>query len=150
MLYFSKHETISHSFWRKHSLAFIRSIAVITILHTVNPRYKGLVKGRQVRVSVIPVVRYNRVNRDSWKYITGYTANTRNKYRNTQCDYIKIFILGFFFVLNIFITTKPSYYVNISKNSQLHIARFCSLCTKSIISTFVLSRVYCTTSTVYR
>jgi hypothetical protein len=33
-------------------------------------------------------------------------SNTWNKHRNTQRDYIKAFILGSLFILNIFLTTK--------------------------------------------
>jgi hypothetical protein len=43
----------------------------------------------------------------SRKYTTEYIANTY-KYRNTQCDYIQVFILGFFFISNGFQTIKPS------------------------------------------
>jgi hypothetical protein len=51
---------------------------------------------------------YNRVKGYSRKYTIGYIANTRNKHINTQYDYIKVFILGLFFVLNSFLTTKSS------------------------------------------
>jgi hypothetical protein len=47
-------------------------------------------------VYVAADVRYNRVKGYSRKYIIGYIANTRNKHRNTKCDYIKMFILFFF------------------------------------------------------
>jgi hypothetical protein len=57
--------------------------------------------------SVIADVRYNRVKGYSRKYTAGYIANTCNKHRNTQCDYIKVFILGLFFILNTFLTTEP-------------------------------------------
>jgi hypothetical protein len=45
-------------------------------------------------------VRYNRVRGYSRKYTIRYIPRTRNKHRNTQCDYIKIFILGFIFISN--------------------------------------------------
>jgi hypothetical protein len=56
----------------------------------------GLIGGD--KVSVIADVRYNRVRRYSRKYTIGYTANTNKKHRNTQCDYMHFFILGFFFI----------------------------------------------------
>jgi hypothetical protein len=43
----------------------------------------------------------------SEKYAIRYIVNARNKHRNIQCDYIKDFMLGFFF-FNSFLTIKPS------------------------------------------
>jgi hypothetical protein len=68
---------------------------------------------------------YNRVKGYSRKYTIGYIDNTRNKHKNTPCDYMKVFIFGFFCILNSFLTTEPSYCLNISKHSQLYTARFC-------------------------
>jgi hypothetical protein len=70
------------------------------------------------RVSVIADVRYNREKGYSRKYTTGYLANTRNKYRNTQCDYIKGFILFFYFKQ--FSNYQTFLVPKISKNSQLY------------------------------
>jgi hypothetical protein len=61
------------------------------------------------RVSATADVRCNRVKGDSQKYIihVGYIANTRKENRNTKFDYIKVSILGLFFILSSFLTTKP-------------------------------------------
>jgi hypothetical protein len=48
-------------------------------------------------MSVITDVRCNRAKGYSRKYTIGYTANTRNKHRNTHCDYIKDFMFLLFF-----------------------------------------------------
>jgi hypothetical protein len=52
--------------------------------------------------SVLAYVRYNRRHRYLWKYTTGHITNTRNKHINTKCDQ-----MGFLFILNSFLTTKP-------------------------------------------
>jgi hypothetical protein len=65
------------------------------------------------RVPIIADVLYNRVKGYSRSYMIGCTGNTRNKHRNTQCDYIKVFTLGFFRILNSFLTIKPSQCLNI-------------------------------------
>jgi hypothetical protein len=79
----------------------------------------------------------------SRKYTIEYIANSRNKYWNTKCVYMKVFILGFFFVLNSFLTIKPSQWLNTSKNSQLYTAKFYPLCRKYVLSWSVITRVYC-------
>jgi hypothetical protein len=43
---------------------------------------------------VISDVRYNRVKVYSQKHTIGYITNTHSKHRNTQCDYIKVFIFA--------------------------------------------------------
>jgi hypothetical protein len=53
-------------------------------------------------MSFIADVRCDRVKGYSWKYTTGYIANTRNKHRNTQYDHKEVFISGFFFIVNRF------------------------------------------------
>jgi hypothetical protein len=35
----------------------------------------------------------------SEKYTIGYIVNAHNKHTNTQCDYIKDYMLGFFFLI---------------------------------------------------
>jgi hypothetical protein len=57
-------------------------------------------------VSIIANVHHNSVKRYSWNNTIGYMASTHSKHRNTQYDFIKDFILGFFFILNSFLTTK--------------------------------------------
>jgi hypothetical protein len=57
-----------------------------------DPCYNGLMG---LGGGVISDERYNRVNGYSRKY-TGYIANTRNKHRNSKCDYITVSILEFF------------------------------------------------------
>jgi hypothetical protein len=64
----------------------------------------GLMVGETM--SVITDVRYNQVKGYSRKYTIGYTA-IRNKHGNAQREYIKVFISGFYFILNSFLTTKP-------------------------------------------
>jgi hypothetical protein len=64
-----------------------------------------VITDREHGVSVIAMSATTEWGGYSWKYTTGYTGN---KHRNTQCEYIKVFILGFFFILNSFLTTKPS------------------------------------------
>jgi hypothetical protein len=56
---------------------------------------------------VIADVRYNREKGYLQKHTIGYIANICNKHRNTQYDYIKVLILGFFFILNSFLSTYP-------------------------------------------
>jgi hypothetical protein len=58
----------------------------------MNPRYNG------PGVSVIADVPYNRVKGYTRKYAIGYTANTRNKHKNTRCDYVNISIFEFYFI----------------------------------------------------
>jgi hypothetical protein len=48
-------------------------------------------------VPTITDVRYNRMKGYSWNYTIGYTGNTPNKHGHTQCDYLRFFVLGFFF-----------------------------------------------------
>jgi hypothetical protein len=56
----------------------------------------------------------------------------------------EVFILWFFYILNIFLTTKPSQCLNISKRKlQLQTTR-CPLYPKSLTSWPVITRVYCT------
>jgi hypothetical protein len=57
-------------------------------------------------VSVIADAPYNRVKGCSRKYTTGHVASACNKHRTTQYDYTKVFILGLYFILNSFLTTK--------------------------------------------
>jgi hypothetical protein len=76
-------------------------------------------------VPVIADIRYKRMKGYSRKYTIGFIANTRNKHINIQCDYIRFFILGLFFILNICLTKNPSECLDISNNSQLYSARFC-------------------------
>jgi hypothetical protein len=104
---------------------FFSSILITYFMYIVNPRYNGLffLGGG----SVISDVRYNRVKGYSRKYTIGYITNTRRKRRNTQCDYMKVFIFGLFFTLNNFLAIKPSQCLNIPKNSQLYTARLCPL-----------------------
>jgi hypothetical protein len=54
-----------------------------------------IIMNREDRVSVIADVHYNRV-KGYLQYTTGYIANTCNKHRSTQCDYIKGFYTVFF------------------------------------------------------
>jgi hypothetical protein len=63
-------------------------------INGINPHYKAKFGEG---VFVIADVRCDRVKRYSWKYTTGYVTNTRNKQRNIQCDFIKVFMLGFFY-----------------------------------------------------
>jgi hypothetical protein len=60
------------------------------------------------KVSVTSDVRYERVKGYSRKQTIGYTANTRDKHRNKQCDYVMVFRFVFLFILTSFLTTKPS------------------------------------------
>jgi hypothetical protein len=53
-------------------------------------------------------VRCNRVEACSGKYILGITANICNKRRNTNTIIQKFVILGFFYILSSFLTTKTS------------------------------------------
>lgn len=78
------------------------------------------------------------------KYTIRYIANTRSKHKNTHCDYREVFILGFFFIVNGLLTTKPSQCLDISKNLQWHIARFWPLYLKSVMSRSVIMSFYCT------
>jgi hypothetical protein len=75
------------------------------------------------RVSIIADVRYNQVKGYSWKYTIGYITDTHSKHRNTQCDYIKIFTLGFpeLLVLKTFLTTK---HIKIHNSTQPHFVRY--------------------------
>jgi hypothetical protein len=72
--------------------------------NTVNPRYIELMGGGG-GVNY-PNVLCDQMKGFSRKYTIGYIANTRNKRRHTQCDYIKMYI--YFFILNSFLTTNPS------------------------------------------
>jgi hypothetical protein len=58
--------------------------------------------------SVSADVRCNRLKGYSRKCTAGYTGHTNNKHRNTECDYIHFYILEFFLILDIFLTSKPS------------------------------------------
>jgi hypothetical protein len=82
-------------------------------------------------VSIITDGCYNRV--------TGYAQkNTIDAQPlhtlKTEAYYMIIyrFILGFFFILNSFLTTKPTQCLKVSKNSQLYTATFCPLYMKFI------------------
>jgi hypothetical protein len=68
---------------------------------TVNTRYEGLIGGTECRLSLMSAITQGKGY--SWKYTIRYTANTRNKHRNTECDYIKVFYIGV-----TFLTTKFS------------------------------------------
>jgi hypothetical protein len=59
-------------------------------------------------MSVIADVHYNRLQWYSRKYMIECIAHTRNIHRKKQFDYVNAFIYKFHFVLNNFITTKPS------------------------------------------
>jgi hypothetical protein len=58
--------------------------------------YNGLMGGR---VSIIGDVHCNRVKGYSREYTIGHIASTRNKHRNTQCAYVKIFIIEVFLIV---------------------------------------------------
>jgi hypothetical protein len=69
-------------------------------LITVNLPHNGLIGGTECPLQMIEGV--------FTKHTVVYVDNTRNNHRNTQCDYIKFFILGFLFILNSFLTAQPS------------------------------------------
>jgi hypothetical protein len=72
----------------------------ISKFQRAQPRTVAIHRERPNREDSVPVranVRYNRTRGYSQKYTIGYIPNTRNKHRNTQCDYIKVFIIYIFF-----------------------------------------------------
>jgi hypothetical protein len=62
----------------------------------------GRGRGPLSPMSAVTVKGYSR------KCTIGYIANTCNKHTNIKYDYIKVFVLGFFFILNSFLAIKPS------------------------------------------
>jgi hypothetical protein len=57
-------------------------------------------------VSVIANVCYNRVKGFLRKDTIRYIDNTRKEHIETHCDYVEVFLMGFFFVLNRFLSTE--------------------------------------------
>jgi hypothetical protein len=83
-------------------------------------------------VSVTADARYNAVK---W-YSRSTPQDTQPAHAintETQCDYIKVFILEFLPILKSFLTTKLYRCLIISKNSKLSTGRLCSLYQRSVI-----------------
>jgi hypothetical protein len=72
-------------------------VFICMISCTVNPRYSGLIGREGGKILFIADVRYIRMKRYSRKYTIGFIANTRHEHTNPKRDYIKVFILVFYF-----------------------------------------------------
>jgi hypothetical protein len=75
-------------------------------MYIVNLHYGLMGGGGGGTVPIISSVHYNKVEVYAWKCNIGYTANTCNRHRDTQCAYIKVSKLGSLFYLKWFSNYK--------------------------------------------